>query len=71
MYRVQNNEHVAKNRNITPKPAKMQNDFRANREVVEDKKKAITLVKVVIVMEGPACLKPSTNLSSTDRLESV
>jgi hypothetical protein len=49
----------------------MQNDLRANREVVDDKKKAIKLVKVVIVIEGPACLKPSTNLSSTGRLESV
>jgi len=36
----------------------MQKDERARREVVADRKKAIILVKVVISIEGPACLKP-------------
>jgi hypothetical protein len=40
-------------------PAKIQNDLRAIIEEAEPKKKATTLVKEVIVIEGPAWDIPS------------
>lgn len=50
----------------TPNPAKKQKLERASREEVHPKKKAIAFVKEVIVMEAPACLRPSLILFSTE-----
>lgn len=55
----------------TPTPAKRQKLLRASKEVVAPIQNAITLVKEVIVMEGPACFNPSINLSSGVFLVSV
>jgi hypothetical protein len=71
MNRQQKKVLVAKKRKNMPKPANIQKDCRASREVEADRKKAIMLVKVVIVIDGPACLNPLTNLSSACKLLSV
>jgi hypothetical protein len=55
----------------TPTPANKQKLLNASKDVVAPSQKAITFVNEVIVIEGPACLSPSTNLSSAERLVSV
>ena len=47
--------------------AKKQKLLRAARDVKPPKKKAKALVKDVIVIEGPACDRPATNLLSADK----
>ena len=53
---------------ITPSPAKKQKEDRASREEVQPRKKAMAFVKVVIVMEEPACCIPMIMRLSTESL---
>ena len=54
-----------------PRPAKKQKLLRAPRDPVQPRKKAMALVKEVMVIEEPACIKPSLILSGTDLRGSV
>ena len=52
---------------ITQIPAKMQKLLSPGKELSEPPKKAIASVIEVIVIEGPACLRPIMNLSFADK----
>ena len=52
---------------ITQSPEKMQKLLIAGSDVIEPRKKAVASVIDVIVIEGPACIKPILNLSFTDK----
>ena len=51
---------------MMPRPAKKQNDFIESRLVAQPRKKAIALVKEVMVIEPPACIMPSLILFWTE-----
>ena len=71
MYHGANNVKNAKYRVTKQHAAKMQKLLRAGKEVIEPSKKATIPVNAAIVMDGPACFIPLTNLSSGPRSNGV